>query len=215
MCSPRALVQALELVVPPRSLHVATSFNMIGWLDSKPDAPPPEIHRTHGTVDSKRAGLGNRAEPEAVPPSGRNRSSCVLPARGTGARPGGKLLLQVFGRTETHSTSDGIYDALSDALLDLIDNGVLAQRVYEDLVFPVYFRTLKELTAPIEADSDLARAFRIDKAATIEVDAPFNAEHTRTGDIQTWAKSYTSFLRRYRARHFRRLAPNSPRTRNP
>jgi hypothetical protein len=51
------------------------------------------------------------------------------------------------------------------------------------------------LTAPIETDSDLARSFRIDKAETIEVDAPFNTERTRTGDIKTWAHSYTSFLR--------------------
>src|SRR3954447_18246982 len=64
--------------------------------------------------------------------------------------PGGKLLVQVFGRDGARSTSDGIYDVLSDAPLGLMDEDILPRRVYEQLVFPVYFRTTQELTAPVE-----------------------------------------------------------------
>ncbi len=186
---------AYQLVVPPRSLHVATSFNMIGWLDSKPDAPLPRFIGPMGPMIPNERVSVTDAEREPFRLQAETDLRAFYRARAEELVPGGKLLLQVFGRTETHSTSHGLYDAISDALLDLVDNSVLPQRVYEHLVFPVYFRTLKELTAPIEADSDLARAFRIDKAATIEVDAPFNAERTRTGDTQTWAKSYTCFMR--------------------
>jgi hypothetical protein len=186
---------AYKLVVPPRSLHIATSFNMIGWLDSKPNASLPRFIGPMGPSHPTERVSVTAAEREPFRLQAETDVRAFYRARAQELVPGGKLLLQVFGRTETHSASDGIYDVLSDALLALIDDGVLPRQFYEELVFPVYFRTLKELTGPIETDSDLARAFRIDKAETIEVDAPFNSEHARTGDIETWARGYTGFLR--------------------
>ncbi len=66
-----------------------------------------------------------------------------------------------------------------------------------DLILPVYFRTLEELVAPIEADDDIAKAFRIEKAEVREVPAPFNVERENTGDVTVWACSYAGFLRAF------------------
>jgi hypothetical protein len=186
---------AYTLVVPPRSLHIATSFNMIGWLDSRPNARLPRFIGPMGPSRPTDQVSVTAAEREPFRLQAETDLHAFYRARAQELVPGGKLLVQVFGRTETHSASDGLYDVLSDSLLELIDEGVLPRQFYEEIVFPIYFRTLHELTAPIETDSDLARAFRIDKAETIEVDAPFNAERARTGDIETWARSYTGFLR--------------------
>ena len=108
---------------------------------------------------------------------------------------GGKLLLQVFGRNDQHSTTDGLYDALSDALLATIDNGDLPAQYYEDLIIPIYCRSAPELISPFESDARLAKAFRIDQVDAREVSVPFNVERARTRDIAAWARRYTGFFR--------------------
>ncbi len=105
--------------------------------------------------------------------------------------------MQVFGRDDNYSTSHGIYDVLSDALLDLVETGLLSREFYQQLIFPIYFRSLEELIAPLEADTQLSRLLHIDKAESIEVEAPFNRELERTGDVPAWASSYTNFLRAF------------------
>jgi hypothetical protein len=78
-----------------------------------------------------------------------------------------------------------------------VEDGMLPRKIYEDLIFPVYFRTLEELTAPIEEDADLAAVLRIEKKGVREVPAPFNLEREKTGDVAVWARSYAGFLRAF------------------
>lgn len=182
-------------IVPPRSLHVATSFNMIGWLGAKPDARLPRFIGPMGpSAPSDRASV-SEAEREPFRLQAAADLRAFYRARAQELVPDGKLLLQVFGRDDVRSTSDGIYDVLNDALLSLVDDGTLPGSFYEELVFPVYFRTIRELTAPFEVDADIAGAFRLDKAEVREVGVPFNEERERTGDIAAWAGRYTGFLR--------------------
>lgn len=186
-------------IVPPASLHVATSFNMIGWLDALPDARLPRyILATGPSARGDRSAVTD----EEREPFRRQAASDLRRfylARAGELVPGGKLLVQVFGRDEARdrSASDGIYDVLSDALLDLVDDGTLPATVYEDLVFPLYFRTAGELVEPIEADAALASAFRVDRAETVETPVPFNAERERDGDLGEWARRFTGFLRAF------------------
>ncbi len=49
----------------------------------------------------------------------------------------------------------------------------------------------------IKAGNNIAAEFRIEKAETREVPAPFNEERTATGDVVTWARSYAGFLRAF------------------
>lgn len=57
-------------------------------------------------------------------------------------------------------------------LLDAVEDDLLPRKIYQDLIFPVYFRTLAELTAPIESGADLAACFRIEKTGDRDVPAP-------------------------------------------
>lgn len=186
-------------IVPPSSLHIATTFNMIGWLDSLPDARLPRYILATGP--SARGDRSAVTEEEREP-FRRQAASDLLRfyrARAGELVSGGKLLIQVFGRDEARdrSASDGIYDVLSDALLDLVDNGSLPAKVYEDLIVPLYFRTTRELIEPIESNPDLASAFRVDRAETIETPVPFNAERERDGNIGEWSRRFTGFLRAF------------------
>jgi hypothetical protein len=186
-------------VVPPASLHIATTFNMVGWLDELPAARLPRYILAMGP--------SARGDRSAVSPTEREpfrlQAAADLRrfyrARAGELVPGGKLLMQVFGRDEAgdRSASDGLYDVLSDALLDLVHDGGLPGQVYEDLVLPMYFRTAGELVEPIASDPGLAAAFRIDRVETGEVLVPFNEELARTGDIAEWARRFTGFLRAF------------------
>jgi hypothetical protein len=190
---------AFGRLVPPLSLHIATTFNTIGFLEKKPTAglphyilpmgPGPLAPREGVSVtESERAPFRLQAE---------NDLRRFYTARADELISGGKLLVQVFGRDERFSTSYGIYDVLSDAILDCVEEGILPRGFYEELTFPIYFRTIDELVAPIKIDPRLAGAFRVDKTGNSEVPVPFNIMLADTGDEATWARSYTGFLRAF------------------
>ena len=188
---------AFSQVVPPRSLHVATTFNTIGFLETIPDAKLPNYILPMNPCAPREGVSVSEIEREPFRLQAALDLRRFYGARAEELVSGGKLLVEVFGRDEVHSTSDGIYDVLSDALLDAVKDGMISRKVYEDLIFPVYFRTLGELVAPIAADDDVAKAFRIEKSQVMEIPAPFNVERERTGDATVWARSYAGFLRAF------------------
>ncbi|MCP4403065.1 MAG: class I SAM-dependent methyltransferase [bacterium] len=188
---------AFDRVVPPRSLHVATTFNAIGFLESLPAAKIPNYILSMTPCGPREGTLVDEAEREPFRLQAARDLRRFYGARAEELISGGKLLVEVFGRDEVHSTSDGIYDVLSDALLDAVEDGMLPRKFYEDLIFPVYFRTIEELVAPIGARKNLAEAFRIERAQVREVPVPFNVALENTGDVTVWARSYTGFLRAF------------------
>src|SRR5262249_18380404 len=100
------------------------------------------------------------------------------------------------GDTDQTRLSDGFSDALNDACLDLVADGCLAREEHERLTFPVYFRTVAELLAPLKReDSSVRGAFSIDRAETLEVPTPFLVEFRRSGDVEAYARAYTGFMR--------------------
>lgn len=93
---------------------------------------------------------------------------------------------------------DGLYDAFDDAVLARIEAGELPRWVREQLLIPVYFRTLEEFQEPlIDAHSSISRSFRIDRAEELKMLAPFTAEFRRTGDRAVHAAQYTGFFRAF------------------
>jgi SAM dependent carboxyl methyltransferase len=190
---------AFDRLVPPRSLHIATTFNAIGFLEKKPDAKLPHYILPMGPGPlAPREGV-SVTESERAPfrIQAANDLHHFYTARAEELVSGGRLLVQVFGRDEDNSTSYGVYDVLSDAVLDCVEEGLLPRKIYEELIFPIYFRTLEELLAPIETDEQLAKSFRVEKAETREVPVPFNVALADTGDEAAWARSYTGFLRAF------------------
>src|SRR5213078_4883768 len=61
----------------------------------------------------------------------------------------GKLLVAVPGKHGNRSCSDGLYDMFDDACKDLVAAGVLDRSRYERFLFPVYFRSVDEMLAPL------------------------------------------------------------------
>jgi hypothetical protein len=180
-------------MLPPGTVHFATSFNSIHWLDQLPAEPVTDFVaylRPH----PPRPGLA--VSPEATAAfKGQAEQDLVrfLECRALELVPGGKLLLASPGDTEQVRLSDGLTDVLNDACLDLVAAGRLEREQYERLTLPVYCRTVAELLAPFE-DSPVRDAFVIDRAEVLEVPTPFCVEFRR-GNVAAYADAYTGFMR--------------------
>jgi SAM-dependent methyltransferase len=180
-------------LVAPGTVHFATSFNSIHWLDRLPAVPVPDhviCHRPRPDrpVSSEAAAAFRRqAEQDLVR---------FLECRARDLVPGGKLLLAGPGDTDEGCVWEGFTDVLNDACLDLVAAGGLKQEEYERLTMPCYFRTVDELLAPLErTDSPVWGAFAVDRARALEVPAPFVVAFRRGGDVAAYARAYTGFLR--------------------
>jgi hypothetical protein len=183
-------------LLPPGTVHLATCFNAIQFLDRLPDVPVPDFiayRRPH----SSRPGLA--VSPEVTAAFRRQAEQDLvrfLECRAQELVPGGKLLLSSPGDTDEASVGDGFGDVLNDACLDLVAAGRLQRAAYERVTMPVYFRTVPELLAPLEReDSPVRGAFAVERAQALEVTVPFVAEFRQGGDVSAYAAAYTGFVR--------------------
>jgi len=185
-------------LLPPGTVHLATCFNAILWLDHLPEVPVPDFvayRRPH----PPRPGL--TVSPEATAAFTRQAEQDLvrfLESRARELVPGGKLLLASPGDNDQARVGDGLYDVLNDACLDLVAAGRLKREEYERLTMPCYFRTVAELLAPLEReDSPVHGAFAVDRAGAVKVPTPFIVEFRSGGDVAAYAGAFTSFLRAF------------------
>ncbi len=187
-----------ERVAPTSSLHLATTFNALGWMSTLPAMRLPQFVSPMAPSPSASEKGVSVSEEEHAPFARQAREDMnrFYRARAAELRTGGKLLVQVFGRNEEYSTANGIVDGLNDVLLDMVRAGRIGAEAYEDFVFPVFYRSVEELLSPI-AQGDASPEFRVDKAEARECEVPFNEEFARTGDRRAWAESYVGFIRAF------------------
>lgn len=183
-----------DRLLPPRSLHLAMSFNAIGFLSRRPLAKLPGYILPNGPSRIRGVGHVTRDERAAFAKQARHDVEAFLSARAIELVRGGKLLLQVFGAGQELRTCDGIYDVLNDALLELVDARMIDRNAYDSFYQPVYFRTLDELTEPVAISGT---SFRIERQETYEASVPFNDDFARDGDVDTFAAAYTDFYRAF------------------
>jgi hypothetical protein len=182
-------------LLPPGTVHLATCFNSIQWLDQLPSVPIPDYVAYHRPLPS-RPGLAVSPEVTAAF-EGQAEQDLVrfLACRACELVQGGKLLLASPGDTEQLRLGSGLTDVLNDACLDLVTAGRLGREQYERLTLPVYCRTVAELLAPLEMEGSPVRGqFAIDRAEALEVPTPFFVE-LRRGNVAAYADAYTGFIR--------------------
>jgi hypothetical protein len=183
-------------LLPPGTVHIATCFNAIQWLDQLPAVALPDsvgYRRPHPS----RPGLA--VSPAATAAFARQAERDLvrfLECRARELVPGGKLLLAAPGDTDRACVGDGLLDVLNDACLDLVAAGRWEREQYERLTMPVYCRTVAELLAPLERDDSPVRgAFAVDRARSVEVPTPFLVRFRHGGDVTAYAGAYTGFVR--------------------
>ncbi|MHA1573451.1 MAG: hypothetical protein ACTSX8_05605 [Alphaproteobacteria bacterium] len=189
-----------DQLLPPRSVHIAMTFNAVGFLSRRPLDRLPGYILPNGPSALRNVGTVTEAERYAFADQARVDLESFLGARAIELVPGGKLLVQVFGVGDEHRTCDGIYDVLNDAVLKAVASGEIDRATYEAYYQPVYFRTLEELLAPLEPGAGAcADWFSVDRAECYEVPVPFVEELIQSGDVMAYASAYTRFLRAFTA----------------
>jgi hypothetical protein len=181
-------------LVPPGTVHLATCFNAIQWLDQLPAVPVPDF-----VIYRRPQRPGVTVAPEATAAYRRQAEQDLvrfLECRARELVPGGRLLLAAPGETDEARVGAGIFDLLNDACLDLVAAGRLKREQYERLTVPSYFRTVTELLEPLEReDSSVRGAFVVERAEALEAPVPFVVEFQRGGAVSDYADAYTGFLR--------------------
>ncbi len=187
-----------DRLLPSHSLHMAFTFNAIAFLSRRPLERLGDYIFPNGPSALSGVGSVSREERAAFADQARADLEGFMRARAAELLPGGKLLIEVFGAGETLRTCDGIYDALNDAILEIVEEGQIDRDAYARYYQPVYMRTLDELTAPVaDRNAPLAGLFQLDRAETYEVAVPFVEEFRKTGDIGKYARDYTNFFRAF------------------
>jgi hypothetical protein len=186
-------------LLSPGTVHLATCFNAIQWLDQLPAVRLPDSFGYRRPPHPPRPGVALPKEATAAFTRQAERDLVrFLECRARELVPGGKLLLASPGDTDQARVGDGLFDVLNDACLDLVVAGQLEREQYERLTMPVYCRTVAELLAPLEReDSPVRGAFAVDRAGALEVPTPFLVEFRRGGDVAAYAGAYTGFLRAF------------------
>lgn len=187
-----------DQLMPSGTVTIAMTFNALGYLSRRPREAIPDYILPMGP---------GRPRPGASVPAEARRAYAELAAadlqnfyraRAASMVPGGKLLAASFGVGKRHRCCDGIYDVLNDAMMDVVKAGRASREDYERLVFPVYFRSLEELTAPVSGPSaGLSHLFKLERAESMEVPVPFIMDYERSKDLDAYANGYTAFLRAF------------------
>jgi gibberellin A4 carboxyl methyltransferase len=196
-----------DSLLPPNCLHIATSFNAIGFLSRRPIDRLPGYILPNGPSRIRGVGKVSKAEQTVFSEQASRDIGSFLRARAIELVPGGKLLLQAFGAGDVKRCCDGIYDVLNDAVLEVLSSGMIDRAAYDAYYQPVYFRTLEELTKPVELYS---LPFHIDRQATYEAVVPFNDDFARSGNVEIYAREYTNFHRAFTEGVLRISFANSP-----
>lgn len=186
-----------DRLLPPGSIHVATTFNALGFFSRRPLERLPGYILPNGPSAVRGVGAVSAAEQAAFAGQAARDLESFLQARATELAPGGKLLVNVFGTAGEARTCDGVYDVLNDAMLEALDAGLIDRAGYEAYYQPVYFRNLDELTAPLAAGAPLAALYHLDRAAAYESAVPFVEDFRKDGDVAAYARQYTDFFRAF------------------
>jgi gibberellin A4 carboxyl methyltransferase len=188
-----------DQLLPAESVHVATSYNAIGYLSTRPAVgirdyplpmPPRYVHDRARVTEHERIAYRTHFQADLTR---------FYRSRHRELTAGGLLLVQCWGCDDTSglSTSDGIFDALNEAMLAVVDAGGLTVAQWRAFVDPAVFPSLRDLLQPLDETASAAGLFTVERSSTTEVAVPFEEEFRRSGDVTVYADAYVGFVRAF------------------
>lgn len=192
-------------LLPQNSVHVATTFNSVGYLSRRPVERLSNHVIANGPFLPDAKGSVSDAEHAIFMHQIRDDMRRFYRARAAELVPGGQLLMQCFGAKDGLWACDCTYDVLNDALLEAVDMGIIDRDTYERYYSAVYYRTVEQLTELVSGpDAELGALFRLDRAQGYEVPMPFEEDFKRTGDATTYARASVNYFRAFTEAMMRR-----------
>jgi len=183
------------------SIDLGMSFMSAHWLDGAVAIASPDTLFFADMVGAARQEIREKADrdwavflrrrAEEVKASGwlviETMASIKDPDDRSGLAAGGHRLYRAFWRIADGMAADGLLDRES----------------LNQFVFPLYFRELHEVRAPLEREPDLRAAFEIVELVNELVPNPYAQFLEGGGDASQYAKDYADFARGFSESAFR------------
>jgi len=183
-------------LLPPGTVHLATSFNALNWLSRLPAVPLTDSIAYQRPLSTRTVPTSSPEATVAFTHQAEQDLVRFLECRARELAPGAKLLIATPADTDEIRMCDGLWAVLNDASIDLVAEGGLEREEYELITMPTYCRTVAEFLAPLEREECSVRdAFTVDRAETLEVSPPSTIQFRRDGDATAYADAYLGFLR--------------------
>jgi SAM dependent carboxyl methyltransferase len=178
----------------PGSVALGTCFAASHWLSRAPSPYSP------GTVWFADLEGEARAEFAALAHADWTQ---FLRCRAVELRPGGMLIVSTLGSVPDDSEMNGVrasarklYRAIFQVAKQMVNDSLLDAAAFDRFVFPVWFQTAQEASAPINAESDLKQAFEIIEASvTPSPIHPNDVYEDSLSDPATYARLYAGYIR--------------------
>ena len=199
-----------DQLLPANTVTVASTYNAIGFLPGGPRSRCPTIScRWSGA-----AATGSRCRPgspASVSRPGPRRPGPVLQSAGPRNDPGRETPGRVLRGQRTIPDLRRTVRRFERCAAGSRRLRPASRESYEQLVFPIYFRTADELVEPVAApNAGLAELFRLDRVESMEVPVPFCERLAQTGDVQAYAREFTGFLQAFTEPIIRMTFANEP-----
>lgn len=173
-------------IFPANFIHLATCFAALHWMQRVPQVVVSK-HLTHEA--------GYQAARHAFASEWQKGWRDFLAARFVELRPGGSMLLSIVGRFEQDSVH-GPFELLQRAAASLVEDGHPRPQHLERFLLPIYRPTESEVAQPF-ATSERFRALEVELCDVTEPECPFFAQLSASGDVATYARGYSSFIRAF------------------
>ena len=183
------------------SIDLGMSFMAAHWLDGTIRLSSPGTLFFADMTGAAREQIRDKAD----------RDWCLfLRRRADEVRPGGWLVIETMSAIENPDDPSGLaagghrlYRAFWRIVEGMAGEGMLDPACLETFVFPLYFRELHEVRAPLERESDLKAAFDIVELVSELIPNPYAQFLADGGGAEAYAKSYAAFARGFSESAFR------------
>ncbi len=182
-----------DQVLPASTVDLGMCSNAAHWFREQPETEPGAGMYFADLPAAPRSALEHQAAADW---------QRFLSARASELAPGGCLLVQGIATINDADGSERVSAAkllgeMWEVALELADSGLLDREVLDRYVFPVYCRSEREATAPVEKAGPLAEILESVHVDVEEVANPYWETLERSGDREAYAETYTQFMRAF------------------
>lgn len=191
-----------DAVASAGSVDLGMSFMAAHWLDGAPRLSSPGTLFFADMTGEARQRIRHKADRDW---------SLFLRRRAREVKPGGWLVIETMSSIDDPADPSGLaagghrlYRAFWRVAEGMARDGQLDPACLEMFVFPLYFRELHEVRAPLERETDLKAAFHMVELASELIPNPYARYLEDGGDAATYAKHYAAFARGFSESAFRK-----------
>ncbi len=190
-----------DQVASPSSISLGMSFMAAHWLDGTICLESPSTLFFADMTGAAREEIREKADRDWT---------LFLRRRAAEVKPGGRLVIETMSSIKDPSDRSGLaagghrlYRAFWQIAEGMVEEGLVDRTILEAFVFPLYFRELHEVRAPLDREPDLKQAFEIVELTSELIPNPYAQFLEEGGDAVQYAKDYADFARAFSESAFR------------